>query len=1102
CGIIITLQDPVKLRAWQIAGLPTDTVSTQNGIIISRARRWPLLIDPQGQANRFVKNLGKEKSLCENGMDVVKQSDKNFLRALENGIRFGKWVVLESVTEELDAALEPVLLQQKFKQGGQDVIRLGENIIPYNDSFRFYMTSKLANPHYPPEVCVKVSLLNFTITMKGLEEQLLNVVVQKEMPELAEKKNELVLSNAESKRQLYEIENQILYLLSHSQGNILDDTNLIETLASSKQTSAVVVEKMKEAEETEKEIDARSDGYRPVAYRAALLFFCIADLSLVDPMYQYSLPWFTNIFIRSIASAKPASQLELRLQNLNDYFTYSIYKNVCRSLFEKHKLLFSFLLTIKILQGNELIDGLEWRFLLSGMAPSILQMDNPATPWLENYAWTELCRLSTLSAFNDFAESFAIHKAVYRSLFDSTEPHMVPLPGGWEERLDAFQRLCVLRSLRPDKMMEGIQNLVIEKLGKQFIEPPPFDLQETFEDSTPVSPLIFVLSQGSDPAKDLLTFAISTKMDSKLKSIALGQGQGTLAARLIENAVQKGEWVLLQNCHLALSWMPDLERICEEFDPAKLHVDFRLWLTSMPTPVFPTSVLQNGVKMTKEAPKGLRANLKNTYYKLNDDLLTKTTRPDVFRKLLFGLCFYHAIVCERKKFGALGWNIPYSFNETDLDISVAQLEMFLDTYEKVPFEVLQVMTSMINYGGRITDDKDMRTSDVILMTYFRPDILENGYKFSSSGLYYSLASNPKSPYASYVDYINSLPINPEPEVFGMHENANITCAQAETYDMFDIILSLQPRVSAGAGKSREDTIADAAKTIESSLPPLFDLEFVQVKYAVSYTESMNTVLAQEVERFNKLLHIMKETLKQVQKGLKGLIVLSAELEAMGNSLYDQKVPLLWESKAYPSLKPLTSWVADLLERLQFISNWIDNGIPVVFWISGFFFPQGFMTGIIQNHARRLKFPIDTLSFKFIMLAQELNEVTERPAEGCYIYGLFLEGARWNNQLESLDDPFPRELFAKMPLMHLNPQQKREAPTSGIYRCPVYKILTRTGTLSTTGHSTNFVMWIEIPSIRPTIWRNSLVSETNAQVLFCDQEYWIKAGVACFCALRY
>ncbi|KAL7993493.1 putative dynein heavy chain region D6 P-loop domain, dynein heavy chain, domain-2 [Plasmopara halstedii] len=1105
CDLIRTLQDPVKLRAWQIAGLPTDTVSTQNGIIMGRARRWPLLIDPQGQANRFIKNLGKDKILCENGMDVVKQSDRGFLRILENGLRFGKWVLLENVGEELDAALEPILLQQKFKQGGQDMIRLGENVIPFNDSFRFFVTTKLSNPHYAPEVCVKVSLLNFTITMKGLEEQLLGVVVLKELPELAAKKNALVVSNAEGQRQLYEIENQILFLLSHSEGNILDDTNLMDTLASAKETSTVVMAKIREAEETEREIDARSEGYRPVAFRAALLFFCIADLALVDPMYQYSLTWFTGLFVRSIQAAKPSTHLETRVTELNDFFTLSVYKNVSRSLFGKHKLLFSFLLTIKIMQGYNDVDMGEWRFLLSGMSTSTrspIEAENPAARWLEAHAWQQICALATFPAFNGLETEFSRYVAVFRAIFDSADPENQALPGAVLSKLDDFQRLCLLRVLRPDKIMAGIQNLVCVKLGKKFIEPPLFDLASTFEDSSHTTPIIFVLSQGSDPAKDLHGFAISMSMESKVKSIALGQGQGNLAARLIESATIKGEWVLLQNCHLALSWMPDLERICEELDPAKVHESFRLWLTSMPTPVFPPSVLQNGVKMTKEAPKGLRANLKNTYYKLDPSRLEATHKPDVFRKLLFGLCFYHAIVCERKRFGALGWNIPYQFNETDLDISVAQLEMFLDTYDYVPFDVLQVMTSTINYGGRITDDKDMRTSDVILMTFFKEDILHKGYAFSKSGLYHSLDCDPRNAYEDYMNYIDSLPMNLEPEVFGMHENANITCAQSEAYEAFDLLLSLQPRVISGGGKQQEEIIAEAAQAIASQLPPQFDLEQVQAVYPVCYDESMNTVLAQEVERFNKLLDVMRSTLHLVQQGLKGLVVMSVELEAMGASLYDQKVPAVWEAKAYPSLKPLGAWVTDLLERLTFISNWISHGIPAVFWISGFFFPQGFMTGTIQNHARRYKMPIDSLSFEFIMMSASVEQLQTPPDNGYYTYGLFLEGARWNSETKALDDPLPRELFAKMPVIHLLPQMNRDPPQKGIYRCPVYKILTRTGTLSTTGHSTNFIMWLEIPSNKPTIFRNSLVSETNAQVLFADQEYWIKAGVACFCSLRY
>ena len=247
---------------------------------------------------------------------------------------------------------------------------------------------------------------------------------------------------------------------------------------------------------------------------------------------------------------------------------------------------------------------------------------------------------------------------------------------------------------------------------------------------------------------------------------------------------------------------------------------------------------------------------------------------------------------------------------------------------------------------------------------------------------------------------------------------------------------------------------------------------------------------------------MHLSLRELQRALKGLVVLSAELEAMGNACFDQKVPATWMSSAYPSLKPLNPWFKDLLQRLDTMTKWVERGTPSAYWISGFFFPQGFLTAILQNYARKYRFPIDTVAFSFVMRNEMMEELTTKPEDGCYLYGLFLEGARWDKTIKSLVDPKPKELFSMMPTMHMLPQQNRAIPTGGIYRCPVYKILTRTGTLSTTGHSTNFVTWIEIPSNKTTIFRSSLVSETNAQIKFCDQDYWIKGGVAAFCALRY
>ncbi|KAL8022251.1 putative AAA+ ATPase domain, dynein heavy chain region D6 P-loop domain-containing protein [Plasmopara halstedii] len=1102
CNIITTLADPVKVRNWQIAGLPSDNVSVQNGLIMARARRWSLLIDPQGQANRFIKNMGKDSS--ESGLDVVKQSDKGLLKTLENGIRFGKWILLENIGESLDATLEPVLLQNKFRQGGQVVMKLGDTIVPYHPAFRFYMTTKLPNPHYPPETSVKVTLLNFTITPKGLEDQALGVVVHEEMPELAEKKNSLVVANARMKAELVEIENKILYLLANSQGNILDDTELITTLGKAKVTSEDINDKMAEAEFTEEAIDKSRERYRDVAFRASLLYFCIADLALVDPMYQYSLSWFVSLFIKSIQSASASDQLELRLTYLKESATYALYRNICRSLFEEHKLLFSFLLTIKLLMGSQAIDLQEWRFLISGSIVSFIEAPNPDPTWIETRMWREVCALSSLSAFQTLASSLASNTSQWRKVFDSMNPQTERLSFALTPSLNSFQRLCVLRCIRPDRMTEAMQNFVVEHIGRRFIEPPPFDLVGSFADSTVVTPIIFVLSTGSDPAKELLVFAETMKMNRKLNSISLGQGQGPLATRMIEEAVTSGKWVLLQNCHLATSWMPQLEKICDDLNPDTIHRDFRLWLTSKPSTAFPTSVLQNGVKMTKEPPKGIRANLRNSYIKLTNDALNATSKPDQFRKLLFGLSFFHAVVIERKRFGPLGWNIPYAFNDTDYDISRAQLEMFLDFYDQVPYKVLCVMTSMVNYGGRVTDDKDMRTIDIILEGFFNPQILQEGHCFSTSGTYISFAADPKDPLTSYLGYIDSLPINPGPEVFGMHDNANITCALAETFHTFDVILALQPRTAAGAGgQSQETLIEQQAQSIIDRLPPLFDVENISLRYPVLYEESMNTVLLQELQRYNTLLHILQVSLPNLQRALRGLIVMSPELETMATSLFNQKVPPQWEKRAYPSLKALGGWIDDLIERLNFLAKWVNHGIPPIFWLSGFFFPQGFLTGILQNHARQFGLAIDSLSFAFLMQNHSPDSIKTKPGDGgCFIMGLFLEGARWDRITHSLVDPLPKELFARMPVVHLLPTPDRQAPQSGIYRCPVYKILTRTGTLSTTGHSTNFVFWIEIPSNKKTIFRNSLVSETNLQLQFADQDYWIKAGVACFLSLMY
>lgn len=388
---------------------------------------------------------------------------------------------------------------------------------------------------------------------------------------------------------------------------------------------------------------------------------------------------------RAIEEAPKAESIAERGEHLNEFFTYSLYVNVCRSLFERHKLMLSLLLTIKIMQNRGTIDSKEWRFLLAGPTTSEATQPNPAPEWLTDKCWLEVLNVDMLPEYHGFAGHFVSNIGHYKELFDSNDAHEVPLAEPWHAKLTSFQRLLVLRCLRPDKVIMGVQAFVTEHMGQRFIEPPPFDLATCYKESAPTVPLIFVLSSGADPMADLLKLADEMKFGKKFEKVSLGQGQGPKAEKLLEMGMERGIWVCLQNCHLAVSWMPTLERIVEGIAPEKVHKDFRLWLTAMPTPDFPVAILQNGVKMTLEPPKGLKANLVRQYNRFTDAYLAQTSKPEAWRALTFGLCLFHAVIQDRRKFGPLGWNIRYDFTDGDLNVSLAQLQEYLDKYDEVPF---------------------------------------------------------------------------------------------------------------------------------------------------------------------------------------------------------------------------------------------------------------------------------------------------------------------------------------------------------------------------------------------------------------------------------
>jgi dynein heavy chain len=290
----------------------------------------------------------------------------------------------------------------------------------------------------------------------------------------------------------------------------------------------------------------------------------------------------------------------------------------------------------------------------------------------------------------------------------------------------------------------------------------------------------------------------------------------------------------------------------------------------------------------------------------------------------------------------------------------------------------------------------------------------------------------------------------------------------------------------GGGKSADDVMDEAAASVQERLPTPFPLDIVEEKFPTMYEESMNTVVKQECLRYNKLLWEMEGSLKDFRKAIKGFIVMTTDLEDTGKSMFINEVPELWAKKGPLSLKPLSSWFLDIIARCQFFQSWFDLGkTPPVHWISGIFFPQAFFTGAMQNFARKYGEEIDLLSFAHKALddvQDPKRELTSPPEDGVYHYGMFLEGARWDTTTHQLEESHPKELFTELPAFWFVPVKNR-VPNPTDYRCPTYKVLSRKGVLLTTGHSTNFVLYLELPT-------DQLVSK------------WIKAGVATFLALKH
>ena len=945
------LSDELTIGEWLTQHLPNDDFSIDNAIIMSNSRRFPLFVDPQGQAITWIKTMEKER------LRVIKPTMESFRMhsSISNCLELGIPLLYENAGNQLDLCVVSLLENKRRIIGKTEQIKLQNRWVTVAPGFRFYITTKLTRPHYGPEVCVLVTMLNFQVTTEGLEDQLLNVLVSRKEPNTEKARLNNIREFHELKRKQKETEEKILTLLFTKDSNLLEDIILIATLEKSKKESQDARVRLKEIENMKVRLSNIRNLYKPVAFQAAHLFFCVMDLANVGPMYQFSLDWFVGLYRKSI-DAEPTTKSS-KVNDINKTFLSLLFSSVSSSLFEKDKLLFVFLIFMKLQFTQDLTSLSELRLFLVGPTRAKPRNENFVMSILSDKQFAQIEELAEeIPIFADVLVNMTNHPEQWTSLMqkeDLMDSDLLKIQN--VQKMSTVQRLIFMRVIRPDRMIHCIRNSIRKFLGPEFLDFPQSNLANSFLDSSPQTPLILVLSPGSDPLKDIKKLAKDMAKGIVVKILSLGQGQENNANNFIKYAMEKGEWVVLQNCHLSYRYLPTIEKLLENEES---HEDFRLWLTSIPSDKFPVTILQNGIKITNEPPQGLRANTLKNFNTLNDRDFEDHIHPMKWKKLLYSVILFHSVIQERRKYSSLGWNIPYEFSQNDLTISMTQLKSFLADFAEVPWKGLQTCIADLNYGGRVTDIMDTRLIRVILKSYLNPDVLSDSYRFSKCGSYSAVADSSLEDFKQKIK--TQFPLEDEPTIFGLHSNANIVVGIKASQNLLETTLQLLPRDSSQMGSFNDQRMVETCENFLNRIPPLFNLETVKLSYPIEYDNSMNTVLQQELLRYNALTQVMMQTLKQVIQAVNGHIVMSTELEQILDRIYDNRVPFAWKKCSYPSLKPLSSWFEDYLRRIKFMQTWIDEGHPKSYWISGFFFTQSFLTGTKQDFSRKKKIPIGKL----------------------------------------------------------------------------------------------------------------------------------------------
>ena len=981
-----------RLR-WQANSLPSDDLCVENAIMLKRFNRYPLIIDPSGQATKYLCNEFE-------GRRITKTSflDDSFRKNLESALRFGNPLLVQDV-ESYDPILNPVLNREVRKTGGRVLISLGDQDIDLSPSFCIFFSTRDPTVEFSPDLCSRVTFVNFTVTRSSLQSQCLNQVLKAERPDIDEKRSDLLKLQGEFHVKLRQLEKSLLQALNDSKGKILDDDNVISTLEKLKNEAAEISRKVEETDKVMAEVDAVSQQYMPLSQACSSIFFTLEALHQVHFLYQYSLQFFLDIYNDVLLNNGHLNNItdpNMRLNTITHDLFETCYKRVSKGMLHDDWIIFALLLCKIHLKGFAAEPNFEFEFdyFLKGgrkslvpnsSANSLIQIDLLNGEQCEN-----VTSLSKLNGFKNIEQFIVSNKGKFKEWLESSTPEDA-VPKLWDEdRLlteigTTMQQLLVVQAFRSDRVISMSHKIVEKVFSSSFLQASntEIDLATVVEkEIRPSNPVLMCSVSGYDASGRVDDLA--TELGKTLQSVAIGSSEGfSQAEKLINSAAKSGKWVMLKNVHLAPQWLVHLEKKLHTLQP---HSSFRLFLTLEIHPKIPINLLRAGRIAVFEPPPGIKANLLRTFNTIPASRMMK--EPHERSKLYFILSWFHAIVQERLRYCPLGWSKKYEFNESDLRVACDTLDTWVDSValgrtnlppEKVPWSALRTLLGQCIYGGKIDNIFDHRLLVSFLEKLFTPKSFESDFVLVDacnleSGKPITMPEGIRRDH--FLHWVNQLPERQTPSWLGLPDSAEKVLLTNQGSVLVSKLLKLQLLED-----DDEIVYVSNAEANKESLTQLSDTRPLWMRNLLSSAQSWNDLLPdnlpllkrtvenikdplfryfeREVSRTSKLLNIVLQDLRDV------ILICKAEKKQtnhhrmMISNLAKGVIPNIWKFYIVPQATTVIQWVTDFAERvkqLSEISNLYSSKESTALqsinvWVGGLLNPEAYITATRQYVAQ-------------------------------------------------------------------------------------------------------------------------------------------------------